>query len=82
MATTTKKLPASNVVVGSDGVGAGPGGTAVPAGAVHAVAGWQPLCGADRVRFVFPGRDPKTAQSSCPECAAALAPARRARRAS
>jgi hypothetical protein len=54
----------------------GPNGSAEPAGTLHLVQGWEPLCGGERVRFVFPGRRvDKT--SACPECAAATVPRQR-----
>lgn len=42
-------------------------GPANPAGTTHLVEGWQPVCGGDRVRFVFPGRGVDAA--TCPDCA-------------
>jgi hypothetical protein len=47
-------------------------GPAGPAGTAHLVEGWEPVCGGERVRFVFPGRevDPAT---TCPECTQAVA---------
>jgi len=47
-------------------------GTAVPAGTTHFVDGWDPLCGSERVRFVFPGRGPELG-ATCPECVQAVA---------
>lgn len=58
---------------------AGVRGTAAPAGTLHLVRGWEPLCGADRVRFVFPGRAP-VADQTCPECVQASLPRPRAPR--
>lgn len=59
---------------------AGVRGTGAPAGTLHLVRGWEPLCGADRVRFLFPGRAP-VAEETCPECVAATLPRPRAPRA-
>src|SRR3954447_4463315 len=47
-----------------------PGGMhapAAPAGTLHLVDGWEPLCGGERVRFVFPGRQ-ATGDDTCPAC--------------
>jgi hypothetical protein len=54
----------------------GPNGTGQPAGTLHLVHGWEPLCGAERVRFVFPGR-PVDPSAACPQCAAAATPRQR-----
>jgi hypothetical protein len=51
-------------------------GTAGPGGTLHLVDGWEPLCGGERVRFVFPGRD-VDAGAACPQCAAAATPRQR-----
>ena len=58
---------------------AGVRGHSAPAGTLHLVRGWDPLCGADRVRFVFPGRAP-VADETCPECVQASLPRPRAPR--
>ena len=53
-----------------------PGGiqaAAAPAGTLHLVAGWEPLCGGERVRFVFPGR-PVPGEDTCPACVKATLP--------
>jgi len=53
-----------------------PGGRqapAAPAGTLHLVAGWEPLCGGERVRFVFPGR-PVPGEDTCPACVKATLP--------
>src|SRR3954471_17161364 len=57
-----------------------PGGMhapAVPAGTLHLVDGWEPLCGGERVRFVFPGRQ-APGDTPCPPCARAPRPRPRA----
>jgi hypothetical protein len=51
-------------------------GPAAPAGTAHLVDGWQPICGGDRVRFVFPGRDVDLG-TICPDCTQAVAPRQR-----
>jgi hypothetical protein len=68
MATRQAASPAAATFVGADSVVVQ--GTATrPAGTVHVVDdGWRPLCGAPRVRFMFPAEDPATA--SCADCAA------------
>lgn len=56
-----------------------PGGMhapALPAGTLHLVDGWEPLCGGERVRFVFPGR--QAADDTCPACVQATLPRPRA----
>ena len=50
-------------------------GSAAPSGPLHLVHGWEPLCGSERVRFVFPGRGVDAAEA-CPDCAAAAMPQR------
>src|SRR5436853_439879 len=50
-------------------VPAGSNGSSAPAGTLHLVHGWEPLCGGERVRFVFPGRRVDTA-AACAKCAA------------
>jgi hypothetical protein len=82
MAAATKKAPTSTLVVGSDLVTLGRGGSTAPAGTVHVVDGWVPVCGGDRVRFVFPGRDPETVEPTCADCSAAVVPRSTRRRAS
>lgn len=57
-------------------VAGGARGSAAPAGTLHLVHGWEPLCGGERVRFVFPGRG-VDASEACPECAAAVMPRQR-----
>lgn len=57
---------------------AGVHGSAAPAGPLHLVDGWEPLCGAERVRFVFPGRAPE-GDDTCPACVQATLPRPRAR---
>lgn len=74
-----KKSPVT-LLAGCNAVSAGRGGTAVPTGEVHLVDGWQPVCGEDRVRFVFPGRAPESADGTCPRCVRAATPARPVRR--
>jgi hypothetical protein len=58
--------------VGSVTLVAGLRGTAAPAGTTHFVDGWEPVCGSDRVRFVFPGRGVELG-ATCPECVQAVA---------
>lgn len=58
-------------------VPAGRDGGAEPGGTLHLVDGWEPLCGGQRVRFVFPGRVVE-ADKACPECTAATMPRQRA----
>ena len=48
---------------------AGPAG---PGGTTHFVAGWEPVCGSDRVRFIFPGRGEEIG-ANCPDCVQAVA---------
>jgi len=73
MAATTTREP--SLVLGADGVAPDRGGAVKPAGTVHVVDGWQPLCGVGRVRFVFPGRAPEQIEDNgCAECLAAVAP--------
>jgi hypothetical protein len=68
----SKTAPTGERYVGSDGVVVH-GHAARPTGVVHIVdAGWRPECGADRVRFVFPGADAATV-ISCPTCATKVA---------
>ena len=75
-------------VIGADGVAPRRGGGADPTGATHVVHGWMPVCGAPRVRFVFPGRTPDDVTDLCRDCAASAgaaggtAPRSRAGRAS
>ena len=73
MAASTKTAEPTDLIVGADAVLPGPGGTTDPGGTVHVVHGWLPLCGGDRVRFVFPGRDPQSVKPTCADCSAALA---------
>src|SRR3954470_2208044 len=57
-----------------------PGGMhapAAPAGTLHLVDGWEPLCGGERVRFVFPGRQ-AAGDDTCPACVKATLPRPRA----
>lgn len=54
-------------------VSGGARGEAAPSGTVHLVDGWEPVCGGERVRFVFPGRT-LDASAGCPACAKAVAP--------
>jgi hypothetical protein len=81
MATRTRST--ATLELGSISVASGGArGEAAPSGTVHLVDGWQPLCGGERVRFVFPGRTLDT-DADCPACAAKVAqPARRAARSS
>ena len=58
--------------VGSASIAPATRGQAAPAGTLHLVKGWQPVCGGDRVRFVFPGRDAGT-DATCPACTRAAA---------
>ena len=51
-------------------------GSAAPSGPLHLVHGWEPLCGGERVRFIFPGRGVDVADA-CPDCAAAAMPRQR-----
>jgi hypothetical protein len=75
MATQTARTGAS-VFVGANSVVV-QGQATRPSGTVHVVdEAWRPLCGAQRVRFMFPGADPRDV-SSCPECSAALNSARK-----
>src|SRR3954451_1049044 len=56
-----------------------PGGMhapAAPAGTLHLVDGWEPLCGGERVRCVSPGR--QAAGDTCPACVRATLPRPRA----
>ena len=46
-------------------------GSAGPGGTTHFVNGWEPLCGSDRVRFVFPGQGPELS-ANCPDCVQAV----------
>ena len=53
-----------------------PGGIhapAEPSGTLHLVDGWAPLCGGERVRFVFPGRQ-AAGDLTCPACVKATLP--------
>lgn len=57
-----------------------PGGMhapAAPSGTLHLVDGWEPLCGGERVRFVFPGRQ-APGEATCPACVKATLPRPRA----
>jgi hypothetical protein len=77
-ALKTTAKPAGTVIdLGSSSIQ--PGGMhapAVPAGTLHLVDGWEPLCGGARVRFVFPGR--QAADDTCPACVKATLPRPRA----
>src|SRR5438270_6656162 len=64
--TATLELGSSAAASGGDR------GEAAPSGTVHLVDGWDPVCGAERVRFVFPGRV-SDAAADCPACAATVA---------
>jgi hypothetical protein len=48
-------------------------GPAAPSGTLHLVDGWEPLCGGERVRFVFPGRR-SAGDDTCPACLQATPP--------
>ena len=65
MAATARTNPTS-FEVGSTLIAPSTKGPADPAGTTHLVEGWQPVCGGDRVRFVFPGRLLDAA--TCPDC--------------
>jgi hypothetical protein len=47
-------------------------GAAGPADTTHFVQGWEPVCGSQRVRFVFPGRGHELG-ATCPDCVHAVA---------
>ena len=73
-AKTTAKPAGTVIYLGSTSIQ--PGGThapAAPAGTLHLVDGWDPLCGGERVRFVFPGR-PAEGDVTCPDCVQATLP--------
>lgn len=46
-------------------------GSAGPGGTTHFVDGWEPVCGSERVRFVFPGRSDQLS-ANCPDCVQAV----------
>jgi hypothetical protein len=60
--------------VGANGLVQRPGERTAPAGVTHLVDGWQPLCGAGRVRFVFPGRSVDAVTEVCDDCRAVATP--------
>src|SRR3954454_20807118 len=75
---TTAKPAVTVIDLGSTSIQ--PGGMhapAVPAGTLHLVDGWDPLCGGERVRFVFPGRQ-APGDDTCPACVQATLPRPRA----
>jgi len=71
---STAPTPVAVRVLGSTSIQPGRhNGPAAPAGTLHLVEGWEPLCGGERVRFVFPGRH-ADAPETCPECLKASLP--------
>ena len=67
-------IPADALNLGSTAIQpAGVNTPAEPAGTLHLVDGWEPLCGGDRVRFVFPGRQ-VAGDRTCPACVQATLP--------
>jgi hypothetical protein len=68
------KAPVALPDVGSTSIQPGGlNGPALPAGTLHLVEGWEPLCGGERVRFVFPGWD-TPGDRTCPACVQATLP--------
>ena len=63
----TERTNGTSFEVGSALIAPSTKGPADPAGTIHLVDGWQPVCGGARVRFVFPGRVLEAA--TCPDCA-------------
>jgi hypothetical protein len=72
------KKSAADLTVGSTGVASARDGRSEPAGTSHLVDGWDSVCGAGRMRFVFPGRA-ADGGATCPDCVAAVVPAPRRR---
>lgn len=84
-ATATARKPAASTAavgnVGADAIVHRPGLRTAPGGLTHLVEGWHPVCGGDRVRFVFPNRSLDEVGEVCDDCRAAVArkaPRRRA----
>ena len=70
MAETNARMYA--LEVGCLSLLAEPAGSSGPAGVTHFVDGWEPLCGSERVRFIFPGRGDELG-ANCPDCVQAVA---------
>lgn len=78
--TTAPAAPDVRAMVGARALDVTDGRAVVPAGDVHLVDGERrPLCGAEPVGYIFPGRDPQTIDALCSDCATATS-VRRPRR--